>query len=290
MTFHDLIALSQQSDLPLHEVVLMLEMSETGVDPQALQKKLSCWLVELLEEEKKQYAQDHKTLTGWTGCNARLVAHYGARLLSPFVHTATVAALSMAESNAAMGKVLACPTAGSCGVLPGILFACQRILHKSTEEIGNGFVVAGAIGNIIAARASISGAQAGCQAEIGTATAMASSCLAYILGGDCQVVGNAAALSLKALMGLVCDPVGGFVEVPCVKRNAVGVSVATSTAEMALSGVESLIPLDEVVLAMQRVGRMMHPDLKETGMGGIAISASAHEKVREFLEKSPGGE
>ncbi|HCL98693.1 MAG TPA: serine dehydratase, partial [Fervidobacterium sp.] len=225
------------------------------------------------------------TLTNLTGNNGSKLSNAVPYMMSEFNHVATVVAISMGESNASMGRIVACPTAGSCGVMPGALYALKYVKKASDDELLKSFIVASGIGNVVAKRATLSGAAGGCQAEIGTATAMASSMITYYFSRDPVKVGNAAAISLKSLMGLVCDPVGGFVEVPCVKRNGSAVNVAIACAEMALAGIESVIPFDDVVNAMYNVGKSLPESLRETAIGGIAGTKSAQEIVEKIREK-----
>lgn len=190
----------------------------------------------------------------------------------------------MSEHNASMGKIVACPTAGACGVVPGALLSLHINRNIDLETLGNALLVSGAVGERIRKRASISGAVSGCQAEIGTATAMASVAIVYATHPEeYSALENAPALALKSLMGLVCDPVGGFVEIPCVKRNAFGVSIAFTAAELALAGIKSAIPFEEVADSLGRVGRRLPEELKETARGGIAITPTAKKMVADFL-------
>lgn len=196
-------------------------------------------------------------------------------LAGEFMNSAMVVAIKMAESNACMRKIVAAPTAGSCGVIPAVLLTYYRNRKVAKEDMVKSLFVAGAIGEVIAERASISGAAGGCQAEIGSASAMASGALIYLLGGDIDKIYNGVAISLKNLLGLVCDPVAGLVEVPCVKRNVVGVVNAISTADMVMAGIESAIPADEVIDAMAEIGEKLDYTLKETALGGIAATPTA---------------
>ncbi|MCR5228272.1 MAG: L-serine ammonia-lyase, iron-sulfur-dependent, subunit alpha [Eubacterium sp.] len=196
-------------------------------------------------------------------------------LAGEFMNSAMVVAIKMAESNACMRKIVAAPTAGSCGVIPAVLLTYYRNRKVAKEDMVKSLFVAGAIGEVIAERASISGAAGGCQAEIGSASAMASGALIYLLGGDIDKIYNGVAISLKNLLGLVCDPVAGLVEVPCVKRNVVGVVNAISTADMVMAGIESVIPADEVIDAMAEIGEKLDYTLKETALGGIAATPTA---------------
>ncbi len=279
----ELIELAKRSSQPLHEMILINQMVEEGVDPQELRLELERLVLTILDLCEKNYGKQIRSLTGLVENNAHIFSNHQPLMMSQFNYVATVAALSLAEANASMGKIVACPTAGSCGVLPGVLFALRRLFQAEISDLTNAFIVAGEIGNRIASVSSISGAAAGCQAEIGAAATMASAALTYYFSEDSNKVAHASALTLKSMMGLVCDPVGGFVEVPCVKRNAVAVNIAIATSEMALSGIESVIPFDEVVEAMAKVGRMLPEELRETGLGGVASTRTARlllEKIR----------
>jgi len=286
MTLEELRKISDESGISLHEAALIVNMSDNGDDPQKTKEELLSYLKVILEESEKQYGKVHNTLTGMTGDNAQKIAHKGPILNNTFVHTAIVTAMSISESNASMGRVVACPTAGASGIIPGVFYAMYRIKNISLEKLLEGYIISAAIGNIISSKATLSGAAGGCQAEIGSAVAMASAALTYIYGGDCSQIGSAAALSLKSLLGLVCDPIGGYVEVPCVKRNASLVSLAITCSEIALSGVESVVPFDEVVTSMERVGKSIPWTLRETGLGGIAITPTAKKIIKDIKEKN----
>jgi len=290
MKFAELIEIWQNTNLEFSEIILAQEMIETGRDPEKVKQVLSNLLRVMLEEAEKNFGKRFETLTGLTGDNAYKLANVKPRMMSKFNHIATVVALSMGESNASMGRIVACPTAGSCGVVPGVAYALWEVEKANFDDLLKAFIVASGIGNVVAKRATLSGAAGGCQAEIGTATAMASGLLTYYYSKDPIRVGHAAALALKALMGLVCDPVGGFVEVPCVKRNGNAVNVAIASAEMALAGIESVIPFDEVVEAMYEVGKSLPESLRETGLGGIAATKTAKEVVEKIRENWKGTE
>lgn len=195
-----------------------------------------------------------------------------------------VQAISMAESNACMRRIVAAPTAGSCGVVPAVLLPLCEREHYTQHELLEAVASPG-IGAVIAYRASISGAAGGCQAEIGTASAMAAGALVSLRGGTNEQIGHAVAMALKNLMGLVCDPVAGLVEVPCVKRNVIGAVNAISAADMALAGIESRIPVDEVIDAMGEVGRRMPVEFRETALGGLAATPTG----KAVKERMPHG-
>lgn len=285
MKFSELLEIWKGTDLEFSEIILAQEMIETGRDPEKVKLNLKRLMLVMLEEAEKNFGNKFSTLTGMTGENGYKFANYKPMMVSEFNHVATSVALSMGESNASMGRIVACPTAGSCGVVPGVLYALKKVENAPEEKLLKAFIVGSGIGNVVAKKATLSGAAGGCQAEIGTATAMASAMLTYYFSQNPEFVGHAAALSFKSLMGLVCDPVGGFVEVPCVKRNGSAVNVAIICSEMALSGIESVIPFDEVVEAMYNVGKSLPESLRETGLGGIAASKTA-ESIVENIKKN----
>ncbi|MBP1763483.1 MAG: L-serine dehydratase, iron-sulfur-dependent, alpha subunit [Firmicutes bacterium] len=200
----------------------------------------------------------------------------------PIVNRAVTFALAVGEANACMGRIVAAPTAGASGVLPGVLFALAETKGFSREELVAPLLVAGMIGMVIAERASLSGASGGCQAECGSAAAMAAGAIVSLLHGSPEQIGDAAAIALKNMLGLVCDPVAGLVEVPCVKRNAGAAAQALVAAEMALAGIKSVIPVDQVIDAMGEIGRCMHTSLKETAQGGLAVSPAGLEKASQM--------
>ena len=209
-------------------------------------------------------------MVGGDGEKMRAYVQRGKTICGDYIGGVIAQALEMGESNACMKCIVAAPTAGSCGVLPAVLLPYQQLEGLSDEAMVRAMYVAGAIGQVVAAKASIAGAAGGCQAEIGTASAMGAAALCYLGGGDAQAVCHAAAIAIKAMLGLVCDPIAGLVEVPCVKRNAAGAVIAMSSADMALAGIRSAVPPDEVILAMREVGDKMDVSLKETGVGGVA--------------------
>jgi L-serine dehydratase len=189
----------------------------------------------------------------------------------------------MGESNACMKKIVAAPTAGSCGVIPAVLLAYEEKFQAPEERMIEAMYVASGIGQVIAAKAFLAGAAGGCQAEIGSASAMAAGALAYLNGGDAESIVHAAAMSLKNLLGLVCDTVGGLVEVPCVKRNVVGAVNAIASADMAVAGIRSKIPPDEVIEAMREVGEALPRSLRETGEGGLAATPTGREVMNRIM-------
>ena len=192
-------------------------------------------------------------------------------------------ALAVAEVNATMGRIVACPTAGSCGIVPGVLKKLQEMDELSDDQIAMALMTCAGFGMVIAHRASVSGATGGCQAECGAASAMAAAAAVELRGGTPEQAGEACAMVLKNVMGLVCDPVAGLVEVPCAKRNALGASLAMVMADMALAGITSVIPVDEVITAMGAVGRSLPESLRETARGGLATTPTGQEFNRKIF-------
>lgn len=211
-------------------------------------------------------------LTGGDGWRMAQYAMGGQALCGPLGSRAIAIAVAVAECNAAMGRIVAAPTAGSCGILPGTLLAMLEEGRATEDQVVLALFTAGAVGMVIANQASISGAEGGCQAECGSASAMAAAALGELQGGTPEMAAHSVAIALKNQLGLVCDPVAGLVEVPCIKRNAGGVANALAAADMALAGIGSVIPVDEVVQAMQAVGSAMPCALRETAQGGLAAT------------------
>ena len=222
-------------------------------------------------------------MVGGDGAKMRAYVQSGKTICGDYIGQVIAQALEMGESNACMKCIVAAPTAGSCGVLPAVLLPYQAREGLDDNAMVRAMYVAGAIGQVVAANASIAGAAGGCQAEIGTASAMGAAALCYLGGGDAQAVCHAAAIAIKSMLGLVCDPIAGLVEVPCVKRNAAGAMIAMSSADMALAGIRSAVPPDEVILAMREVGDKMDVSLKETGVGGVAGTPFG-QKIAEKME------
>ncbi len=209
-------------------------------------------------------------LTGGAAFQMKCAVDEGKNICGPFFGSAMVKALAVSELNAAMGKIVAAPTAGSCGILPAAVLTMMEQHHLPEDTAIRALFTASAIGMVIAQNASISGAEGGCQAECGSASAMAAGALVEMAGGSPQQVSHACAIALKNILGLVCDPVAGLVEIPCIKRNAMGTANAFVAAELALAGIQSAIPADEVIIAMKRVGDAMPSSLRETAEGGLA--------------------
>lgn len=250
---------------------LELERAESGRSINDLRAAMDAELRVMEEAVASGLAQTDRSRSGLTGGDASRVAG-GPALLGEAFRDALADALAVGEMNARMGRIVAAPTAGASGVLPAVLLALGRALNAPREALVDALFTAGAIGAVIAARATLSGAAGGCQAEIGAAAAMAAAAGTELCGGGPEACGHAAAIALQAQLGLVCDPVGGLVELPCVMRNATGAAIALSAVELALAGVRFPIPFDEVVVAMGQVGRSLPPSLRETALGGLAAT------------------
>ena len=270
------------------EVVLADDMDERQVSREAsMAKMLTTW--QAMQDAADAYTGRKRSvsgLVGGDGLKMRLYARRGESIGGEFMDEVIVQAISMAESNACMRRTVAAPTAGSCGVVPAVLLPLCEREHYTQHELLEALYVASGIGAVIAYRASISGAAGGCQAEIGTASAMAAGALVSLRGGTNEQIGHAVAMALKNLMGLVCDPVAGLVEVPCVKRNVIGAVNAISAADMALAGIESRIPVDEVIDAMGEVGRRMPVEFRETALGGLAATPTGRRVKQQMHPES----
>lgn len=235
-------------------------------------------MYEAMKYADASYNGNLRSASGRAGGDGEKLHQYNAsrkNICGAFIGLVMEKAIKMGESNACMRRIVAAPTAGSCGVLPAVLLSFEEQFSATEEQMVQALYVAAGIGKVIAENAFIAGAAGGCQAEIGSAAAMSAGALAYLQGADPQTVMHAAALSLKNMLGLACDPVGGLVEVPCIKRNSYGAVNAVTSAQLALAGIRSAITLDDVIDSMRRIGNQMPTCLKETSEGGLATSASA---------------
>lgn len=282
MSFHsveEIINLCAEQNKPFWQVVLEADADEQGIATEASLKKMSTvWQV--MRSSIDSYDPNMISASGFVGREGGIMDAYvknGDTLCGPFVSKVVARALMMGCSNACMRRIVAAPTAGACGVLPSLFYTLWEEKGYSDEEIIHALYVSAGVGQVIAERSSIAGAQGGCQAEIGSASGMAAAALVALRGGSPEQMANACAMALKNLLGLVCDPVGGLVEIPCVKRNVVGAVNALSAADMALAGITSAIPVDQVIDTMRQVGDAMSPQLKETSRGGLAVSPRGKE-------------
>ena len=269
-----LLAAAEEKNLPLWRAILDEDEKDRGAAREdSLRQMGTLWAA--MKSASAGYssaARSKSGLVGGDGGRMRAYAEAGRGVGGAFLSQVIAEALRMGESNACMKRIVAAPTAGSCGVLPAVLIPFAAANGTGDEEIVRSLFVAAGFGQIIASRASISGAEGGCQAEIGSASAMTAAALVSLKDGAPEQCANACAMALMNLLGLVCDPVAGLVEIPCVKRNVVGAANAISCADMALAGIEGGIPADEVIDAMRAVGDMLPCALKETGTGGLAAT------------------
>lgn len=273
--------LAAAADKPLWQAVLADDAADRGVDEdRSLAQMDKLWAA--MKAAVADYDGERRSVSGLVGGAAALVEEKGGALCGPFLRSVIVTALKTGECNACMRRIVAAPTAGASGVLPAVLLPLQARDGLSDGEMVHALFVAAAFGQVIAARASIAGAEGGCQAEVGSASGMAAAALVSLKGGSPAQMAHACAMALSNTLGLVCDPVAGLVEVPCVNRNVMGAVNALSCAEMALAGVTNAIPCDEVIDAMRSVGDALPAALRETGQGGLAATPTGR-KIAERM-------
>lgn len=275
----ELVELAQAQNKQISDIMIEQEMSVTGRTREAIFQLMNQNLT-VMEQAVERGIKGVKSHSGLTGGDAVLLQKYiekGQFLSGETILDAVSRAVATNEVNAAMGTICATPTAGSAGVVPGTLFAVKKKLKPTRDEMVKFLFTAGAFGFVMANNASISGAAGGCQAEVGSAAGMAAAAIVEMAGGTPEQSAQAMAISLKNMLGLVCDPVAGLVEVPCVKRNAMGAANAMVAADMALAGITSRIPCDEVIEAMFKIGQSMPTALKETAQGGLAATPTGRK-------------
>ncbi|MCY7789220.1 L-serine ammonia-lyase, iron-sulfur-dependent, subunit alpha [Bacillus inaquosorum] len=284
----ELVELAKTQSKKISRVMLEQESEVNGLSSDEILEKMGRNLI-VMEEAVERGLKGVQSVTRLTGGDAVLLQNYikkGKSLSGDLLLDAVSKAVATNEVNAAMGTICATPTAGSSGVVPGTLFAIKNKLNPSREEMVEFLLTAGAFGFVVANNASISGAAGGCQAEVGSASGMAAAAIVEMAGGTPQQSAEAMAITLKNMLGLVCDPVAGLVEVPCVKRNAMGASNAMVAADMALAGITSRIPCDEVIEAMFKIGQTMPVALKETAQGGLAATPTARKLQEKIFGSS----
>ena len=271
-SLEEIVKTERESGKPFWKIVQEDDCRERGVEAgQAFKEMRGLYLA--MQEADRSYDGTLKSASGLVGTDGekmRLAREKEMLLCGSFIGKVMEKALKMGESNACMKRIVAAPTAGSCGVVPAVFLTLQEERGFSEKQMVEALYVAAGIGGVIASRAFLAGAAGGCQAEIGSASAMAAGGAAYLMGGGAEQIAHAAALALKNLLGLACDPVAGLVEVPCVKRNVMGAVNALTSADMVAAGITSRIPPDEVIDAMRSIGRSMNEDIRETGKGGLA--------------------
>lgn len=286
----ELVQMAGEANIPVSEVMIREEMKTSGKTREAIWNKMAGHLDVMEQAVHRGIHEGVRSHSGLTGGDARRLQAYlssGRALSGSVLLDAVSKAMATNEVNAAMGTICATPTAGSAGVVPGTLFGLQARLHPDRGQMVRFLFTAGAFGLIVANRASISGAAGGCQAEVGSATGMAAAAVVEMAGGTPAQSADAMAIALGNMLGLICDPVAGLVEVPCVKRNAFGASSAVVAADLALAGIASKIPCDEVIEAMYRVGRMMPSAFRETALGGLAATPTG-KALKDKIFKPTG--
>lgn len=278
----ELVNAASSAGSTISEVVLADQAEQLCISPDALFERMDARLSVMEDSVKAGMNSALRSTSGLTGGDASRMWDHAASggICGGFTNRAMARALAVSENNAAMGKIVAAPTAGSCGILPGAVVSMLDEGRCSREAAVMALFTAGAFGMVIAQNASIAGAEGGCQAECGSAAAMAAAALVELMGGTPQQCAHACAMAIKNQLGLVCDPVAGLVEIPCIKRNVSGVAIAFSSAEMALAGIESKIPADECIGAMREVGCSIPSALRETAKGGLAATPTG-ERLRE---------
>lgn len=289
-SMQEIIDYAVENETTFAEIMISEEMSLKGIsrdEVRALMKQN----IDVMREavEKGTTGEGVKSVTGYTGQDAVKLATYNEQehALSGYeMIEALKGAIATNEVNAAMGIICATPTAGSSGTIPGILFKLEKSHHLTTDQMIDFLFAAALCGKVIANNASVAGAIGGCQAEVGSASAIAAAAAVEIFGGSPQASGHAMALAISNLLGLVCDPVAGLVEIPCVMRNAIGSGNGLISADLALAGVESKIPVDEVIEAMDKVGRNLPASLRETGIGGLAGTPTGEAIKRKIFGQS----
>ncbi len=282
----ELLTICREAQIPISEAAVRMELEREEMDRDGIMNDMRINLEVMRESIREGLEEQQISITGLMGEDAdKLMAYTDNAVMGREMTRIVASAMAVTEVNASMGRIVAAPTAGASGILPAVLIQYGDEHDLSEDQLVAGLCNAGAIGMIIAHNASLAGASGGCQAETGSAAAMAASALTELRGGTPDMCLHAAAIALKNVMGLVCDPVAGLVECPCIKRNAIGAANAVLCSDMVMAGIESVIPFDEVVTAMRNVGRMMHPDLRETARGGLAATPTAQriaQKIRNY--------
>ena len=289
MNYHsinDLVELCHKNNAQIWQVIMMDNAHERMVSEDKIFENMRL-MYKAMKTADNNYDKSLKSPSRMAGGDGELMYQYnksGRNICGDFVGMVMEKALKMGESNACMRRIVAAPTAGSCGVIPAVFISYETYFKALEDDMVNALLIASGIGAVIAENASIAGASGGCQAEIGSASAMAAAGLTFLQGGDSLQIVNSSALALKSMLGLACDPVCGLVEVPCIKRNVAGAMNAITAAQMSMAGIKSVISPDEVIDSMQRIGAAMPSSLKETAREGLAITPTA-ELIKRELDK-----
>lgn len=289
MNYHsinDLVELCHKNNAQIWQVIMMDNAHERMVSEDKIFENMRV-MYKAMKTADNNYDKSLKSPSRMAGGDGELMYQYnksGRNICGDFVGMVMEKALKMGESNACMRRIVAAPTAGSCGVIPAVFISYETYFKALEDDMVKALLIASGIGAVIAENASIAGASGGCQAEIGSASAMAAAGLTFLQGGDSMQIVNSSALALKSMLGFACDPVCGLVEVPCIKRNVAGAMNAITAAQMSMAGIKSVISPDEVIDSMQRIGAAMPSSLKETAREGLAITPTA-ELIKRELDK-----
>ena len=273
----ELLEMCNKYDMPIHEVCLEREVELSGLSKDEIKSKMQHSLNIMKAATERAVEEDIKSVGGLIGGEAKKLTNFrnnSKSVCGSLMNKALVAAMGTMEVNASMGLIVAAPTAGSCGILPGAVVTIGKEYDMTDEQMLEALFTASAIGAIITRNATVAGAEGGCQAETGAAAAMAAAGVVEMMGGTPEQAIHAASHCLQNVMGLVCDPIAGLVEAPCQGRNAIGVANALISAELCLAGILNVIPFDETVEAMYKVGRGLPEELRETALGGVAATCT----------------
>lgn len=285
----DLVSAAEKENVRISDLVIKEQAEARECSVEEMYNKMYKSFKVMIEAVEKGIVKDSRSVSGLTGGSAWKMREQVAaskNICGPVFGNAMIMALAVSETNACMGKIVAAPTAGSCGILPAAILSVMNDRKIPEKDVVMSMFTASAIGLVAANKASIAGAEGGCQAECGVGSAMAAAAVTEMCGGTPQMVSDACAIAIKNILGLVCDPVAGLVEIPCIKRNAMGTANAFTAAELALAGITSAIPADETLWAMKKVGDSMSSALKETGEGGLAATPTGKRlKVQVFGEE-----
>jgi L-serine dehydratase len=282
----ELLNLCKTQNKKIWEIVIEKEIDENNISYEELMDNMNLVLDIMMNSANTALDKEIISVSRLSGGDAKKMEDYknrGNTISGQLINSAMAKALSTSEVNASMGRIVAAPTAGASGILPSAIITVKDRFQLSREDMIHGLFTAAGIGEIVAKNATISGAEGGCQAECGVASSMAAASIVEMVGGSVEACFNAASFALINIMGLVCDPIAGLVEFPCALRNAQGVVNALTSADLALAGIESMVPFDEVVDAMYKVGKAMPESLRETALGGIAATPTGEKLKREIL-------
>ncbi len=275
----DILDICEREKIEFWQVVQQADVQERGVSSEESFETMR-QMYDAMKRADAEYRSDLRSASGLVGGDGEKLHIYnasGCNICGDFVAEVMEKAVKMGESNACMRRIVAAPTAGSCGVIPAVFLTAQEKMGYTDDKMAEALYISAGVGAVIAENASIAGAAGGCQAEIGSASAMAAAGFTWLQGGSAEMAAHASAMALKNMLGLACDPVCGLVEIPCVKRNVSGAVNAVTSSQMALAGIKSAIPVDEVIDAMRRIGNELPLSLRETAQGGLATTKTAKE-------------